>query len=411
MKSCKRCLYTDMHPLNIVIGDDGLCSGCLIHEEKDQINWEVKKQELEEIFNYYRNKRGTNYDCIVPVTGGRDSYFIVHTVKNVFGMNPLLVTYNKHYNTAVGFRNLANLRVQFDCDIMTLTVDPAKVKKITRATLRRFGSIYWHCIAGQTVFPVQVAVKFKIPLIIWGAHQGIDQVGMFSHHNGVEMTRKYRKEHDLMGFEAEDLLDDEYDFIRENDILPFVYPDDKEIEQIGVRGIYLNNFIRWDSRSQHEEMIEKYSYETSPQTRTFDYYNDVDCWLYNDVHDYLKLIKQGFGKVVDHACREIRLGHLNRETALELVSKYMFREPVHLQKFLNWLGITRNAFDYIIDEHRNRTFWKRNNDWSWQYLGYLSEPIEQDKLPLRKVYSPFINTPGKKSQDEEDNFILIGKGK
>lgn len=411
MKSCKRCLYTDMHPLNIVIGDDGLCSGCLIHEEKDQINWEVKKRELEEIFNYYRNKRGTNYDCIVPVTGGRDSYFIVHTVKNVFGMNPLLVTYNKHYNTAVGFRNLANLRVQFDCDIMTLTVDPAKVKKITRATLRRFGSIYWHCIAGQTVFPVQVAVKFKIPLIIWGAHQGIDQVGMFSHHNGVEMTRKYRKEHDLMGFEAEDLLDDEYDFIRENDILPFVYPDDKEIEQIGVRGIYLNNFIRWDSRSQHEEMIEKYSYETSPQTRTFDYYNDVDCWLYNDVHDYLKLIKQGFGKVVDHACREIRLGHLNRETALELVSKYMFREPVHLQKFLNWLGITRNAFDYIIDEHRNRTFWKRNNDWSWQYLGYLSEPIEQDKLPLRKVYSPFINTPGKKSQDEEDNFILIGKGK
>lgn len=411
MKSCKRCLYTDMHPLNIVIGDDGLCSGCLIHEEKDQINWEVKKRELEEIFNYYRNKRGTNYDCIVPVTGGRDSYFIVHTVKNVFGMNPLLVTYNKHYNTAVGFRNLANLRVQFDCDIMTLTVDPAKVKKITRATLRRFGSIYWHCIAGQTVFPVQVAVKFKIPLIIWGAHQGIDQVGMFSHHNGVEMTRKYRKEHDLMGFEAEDLLDDEYDFIRENDILPFVYPDDKEIEQIGVRGIYLNNFIRWDSRSQHEEMIEKYSYETSPQTRTFDYYNDVDCWLYNDVHDYLKLIKQGFGKVVDHACREIRLGHLNRETALELVSKYMFREPVHLQKFLNWLGITRNAFDYIIDEHRNRTFWKRNNDWSWQYLGYLSEPIEQDKFPLRKVYSPFINTPGKKSQDEEDNFILIGKGK
>jgi N-acetyl sugar amidotransferase len=411
MKSCKRCLYTEMHPLNIVIGDDGLCSGCLIHEEKDQINWEVKKRELEEIFNYYRNKRGTNYDCIVPVTGGRDSYFIVHTVKNVFGMNPLLVTYNKHYNTAVGFRNLANLRVQFDCDIMTLTVDPAKVKKITRATLRRFGSIYWHCIAGQTVFPVQVAVKFKIPLIIWGAHQGIDQVGMFSHHNGVEMTRKYRKEHDLMGFEAEDLLDDEYDFIRENDILPFVYPDDKEIEQIGVRGIYLNNFIRWDSRSQHEEMIEKYSYETSPQTRTFDYYNDVDCWLYNDVHDYLKLIKQGFGKVVDHACREIRLGHLNRETALELVSKYMFCEPVHLQKFLNWLGITHNAFDYIIDEHRNRTFWKRNNDWSWQYLGYLSEPIEQDKLPLRKVYSPFINTPGKKSQDEEDNFILIGKGK
>jgi hypothetical protein len=89
---------------------------------------------------------------------------------------------------------------------MTLTVNPETVKKITRATIRKMGSIYWHCIAGQTVYPVQVAVKFKIPLIIWGAHQGLDQVGMFSHLDEVEMTRKYRKEHDLMGFEAEDLI-------------------------------------------------------------------------------------------------------------------------------------------------------------------------------------------------------------
>jgi len=411
MKSCKRCLYTEAHPLNLIIGDDGLCSGCSIHEEKDQINWNDKKQKLEEIFSNYRNNKGNNYDCIIPVSGARDSYFIVHMVKNVFGMNPLLVTYNKQYNTAVGVRNLANLRIQFDCDLMTLTVDPAKVKKITRATLRRFGSIYWHCLAGQTVFPVQVAVKFKIPLIVWGAHQGIDQVGMFSHHNEVEMTRKYRKEHDLMGYEAEDLLDDEYDFIRENDILPFVYPDDREIEQIGVRGIYLNNYIRWDSRTQHEEMIAKYGYETAVQSRTFDHYNDVDCWLYSDVHDYLKLIKHGFGKVVDHACREIRLGHMDRETAHKLVADYMFREPIHLPKFLDWLGITRNAFDYLADEHRNKHFWKRNANWEWEYLGLGSDKPVPDDFPLRKSFSPFIETPHQKSQDAENRFILIGKGR
>lgn len=202
MRICKRCLYTSNHPLGIMFDEDGVCSGCRVHEEKDFLDWSIRADMLRDILGQYKNISGNNYDCIIPISGARDSYFIVHTVKNVYGMNPLLVTYNKQYNTDVGIRNLANLRIHFNCDIMTLTVDPEKVKKITRATLRKRGSIYWHCLAGQTVFPVQIAVKFKIPLIIWGAHQGIDQVGMFSHLNEVEMTRKYRKEHDLMGLEA-----------------------------------------------------------------------------------------------------------------------------------------------------------------------------------------------------------------
>ncbi|MFN5885876.1 MAG: N-acetyl sugar amidotransferase [Bacteroidota bacterium] len=213
MRFCKRCLYPENHPLNITFDDEGICSGCRVHEEKDTLDWALRGEKLKSILDTYRNTSGNNYDCIIPVSGARDSYFIVHTIKHVYGMNPLLVTYNKQYNTAVGIRNLANLRIQFDCDIMTLTVNPETVKKITRATMHKMGSIYWHCLAGQTVYPVQVAVKFKIPLIIWGAHQGIDQVGMFSHLDEVEMTRKYRKEHDLMGYEAEDLLDDDLDFI------------------------------------------------------------------------------------------------------------------------------------------------------------------------------------------------------
>ncbi|MFM2394987.1 MAG: hypothetical protein RLZZ546_2970, partial [Bacteroidota bacterium] len=266
---CKRCLYAENHPLNIVFNEKGLCSGCLIHEEKDKINWIERSKKLESILLNYKNISGNNYDCIIPVSGSRDSFFIVHTIKNVYKMNPLLVTYNKQYNTDVGIRNLAKLRTVFNCDIMTLTVSPEIVKKITRATMRKMGSIYWHCIAGQTVYPVQTAVKFKIPLIIWGAHQGVDQVGMFSHIDEVEMTRKYRKEHDLMGYEAEDLID-EFDQIYEQDISQFKYPEDIEIEKIGVRGIYLNNYIRWDSKAQHEAMIKLYNYETNYQTRTFD---------------------------------------------------------------------------------------------------------------------------------------------
>jgi N-acetyl sugar amidotransferase len=380
----------------------------MVHEEKDEINWNEKFEELKELLYGYRNNNGNNYDCIIPVSGGKDSYFIVHTIKNVLGINPLLVTYNKQYNTAVGIRNLANLRIKFDCDIMTMTVDPNKVKKITRSTFRRFGSVYWHILAGQTVFPVQIAVKFKIPLIIWGAHQGIDQVGMFSHHDKVEMTRKYRKEHDLMGYEADDLLDDEYDFIREDDIFPYRYPDENEIEKIGVRGIYLNNFIRWDSRTQHEEMIKKYGFETAVQNRTFDTYNDTDCWLYNDVHDYMKWLKHGYGKVLDHAVREIRLKQLTRKEAISLVQNYMNKPMQHLDLFLKWLGITENAFHFIADQHRNPFFWRRNKLWEWEYI-----PLDFGigvELNQNKSFNEFIITEKGKSSDNESDFILYGKG-
>jgi N-acetyl sugar amidotransferase len=415
MRFCKRCLYPENHPLNIVFDEEGVCSGCRVHEEKDILDWDSRSEKLKSILDEYRNKSGNNYDCIIPVSGARDSYFIVHMVKKVFGMNPLLVTYNKHYNTDVGIRNLANLRIQFDCDILTLTVNPETVKKITRATMRKMGSIYWHCIAGQTVFPVQIAVKFKIPLIIWGAHQGVDQVGMFSHLDEVEMTRKYRKEHDLMGYEAEDLVD-EFDGIKKEDITQYIYPDDKEIERVGVRGIYLNNYLRWDTKSQHEKMINLYNYESLIQTRTFDNYNDVDCYNYSDVHDYIKYIKHGFGKVTDHASREIRLRRMTREIGIDLVKQYSPLRPTNLPLFLDWIGITENSFYYIINQHRNKNIWKRDVNWEWVNISNNNDShfstllSEESNLTLKETWKEFVQTPSQKSTDNQSRYILIGKG-
>jgi len=415
MQVCTHCLYTSNHPLNLTFDEEGVCSGCRVHEEKDKLDWAERASKLAKILDSYRSSTGRNYDCVIPVSGARDSYFIVHTVKEKYGMNPLLVTYNKQYNTAVGVRNLANLRIRFDCDIMTLTVNPKIVKKLTRSTLRRFGSIYWHCLAGQTVYPVQTAVKFKIPLIIWGAHQGIDQVGMFSHFDEVEMTRKYRKEHDLMGFEAEDLVDD-FDNITDSDVIPFRYPENQELEQVGVRGIYLNNYIRWDCRTQHEDMIRQYGYETAPQTRTFDTYSDVDCWNYSDVHDYIKWVKHGFGKVLDHTCREIRLRRISRAAGIELVNEYQTRGPQNLQLFLDWLGMTENAFHYIVDQHRNPNVWERDNNWNWKMRERNQQVSVNGGRPAHAI-DPVIRpkdfelTMLGSSTDSSNKYILIGKGR
>jgi hypothetical protein len=171
MQGCKRCLYFEDHPLGLIIDDEGICSGCRIHEEKDRLDWSHRWSLLKKVVGQYRIADGSNYDCIIPVTGANDSYFIVHLVKERLGLNPLLVCYNKYFNTPLGIKNLANLRSRFDVDILQQNINPFVVKKITRSTLRRFGSVYWPILAGGTVFPVQTAVRYNIPLIIWGAHQ------------------------------------------------------------------------------------------------------------------------------------------------------------------------------------------------------------------------------------------------
>lgn len=350
MKYCARCLYPESHPLGLVLDDAGVCSGCRVHEEKDSLDWTERFERLRRLTEGYRNRSAMNFDCVVPVSGARDSYFVVDTVVRRLRLNPLLVSYNRHYNTARGHRNLAYLRSVSDGDFYQLTLSPDLVRRVMAATLEKRGSFHWHVIAGQTVFPVQVAVRFKIPLIIWGAHQGLDQVGMFSHLDEVEMSRRYRKDHDLMGLEAEDLVS-EASGLPERDLLPLYYPHDKDIEKVGVRGIYLGNYIRWDSKAQHETMIGRYGYEAAPQSATFDTYNDVDCVHYSGLHDLVKRRKHGYGKAVDHASREIRLRRLRRNAAIQLVQTCEARQADDGEKMFRWLGISEADFWALIDRH------------------------------------------------------------
>ena len=402
---CKRCLYATTHPLGLVLDDEGICSGCRIHEEKDRLDWGHRWTLLEDIVEPYRTG-GSNYDCIVPVTGANDSYYIVYLVKKRLGLNPLLVTYNKYFNTPLGIRNLANLRIRFDCDILIQNVNPVTVKKVTRGAIRRTGSLYWPCLAGQTVYPVQTAVRLKIPLIIWGAHQGLEQVGMFSHEHEVEMTRRYRKDHDLMAHESKDIMSI-FDTLTARDVWQYNYPDDHDLEQQGVRGIYLGNYVRWDPKAQHEQMIDEYDYMTSRFARTFDCYDYVDCYTYMDLHDLLKLYKHGYSKVTDHACREIRFGRLTRTQGLALVRQHEL-EPVRFEKqFCDWLRVDSLGLNFMLNRHRNEMFWEPAGPERWLYRGLSTlhpDVPELDATPIDFIANSTL------AYDREDGYITIGKG-
>lgn len=389
---CQRCLYPANHPLGLIIDAEGICSGCRIHEEKDSLDWHERWSKLESLVSEYKSHDKANYDCIVPVSGGQDSYYIVHLVKEKLGLNPLLVSYNKYWNTPVGIKNLANLRIRFNCDIVMQNVNPNSVKNIVKTTLRTMGSLYWHCIAGQTVFPVQTAVRYKIPLIIWGAHQGLEQVGMFSHEHEVEMTRRYRKDHDLMGYEADDLLST-FDTLSESDIWQYRYPDDHDLNSIGVRGIYLGNYVRWDPKAQHELMIEKHNYQAAKFSRTFDCYDYVDCHHYMHLHDEIKLLKTGFSKVTDHACREIRHGRLTREQAISLVSYYQDQPAKHSELMYDWLGVNKKGLDFALSQFRYGS--NNAND----LKGHVASPKDQ---------MDYIENSSLKFSEE--SYITIGKG-
>ena len=410
VQTCKRCLYTTAHPLGLTVDDEGICSGCRIHEEKDRLDWQARWGLLEKLVQPYSSQDKTNYDCIVPVTGANDSYYIVHTVKNRLKLNPLLVTYNKYFNTPLGIRNLANLRIKFNCDILIQNVNPISVRNITRSTLRRFGSIYWPILAGQTVFPVQTAVRYKIPLIIWGAHQGLEQVGMFSHEHEVEMTRWYRKDHDLMGCEADDLLSI-FDTLKEEDIWQYRYPDDHDLNAVGVRGIYLGNYVRWDPKAQHQQMIRDYGYRTARFSRTFDCYDYVDCFNYMNIHDQLKLYKHGFSKVTDHACREIRHGRLTREEALALVRYYEQRPVEYPELVYQWLGVTPRSMQFLTDQHRNSMYWHEATPGQWVFKGCRSREKSRAGVSLSGNSANCVFTVNAVIEDRQSpGYIVIGKG-
>ena len=162
-------------------------------------------------------------------------------------------------------------------------------------------------------------------------------------------------------------------------------------------------------------MIKEFGYKTGEQTRTFDTYNDVDCFNYSDVHDYIKYIKHGYGKVTDHACREIRLRRMTREQGVQLIKQNNNRPMKNLSLFLNWLGITENSFHYIIDQHRNPVIWQRNDNWEWELKTDLLKQMQDQgdqKSSLEQVeqFSPFLLTGKGESTDHKRRYILIGKG-
>ena len=390
MDYCARCLYPANAKPAIIFDEQGICSGCRYHESRQRINWPERERLLRDFLELHKAKArqaGNPYDCIIPVSGGKDSHFQVHLIKHVYGMNPLLVTYNHAFNTRLGIRNLNNLVTKLGCDLIRFTANPESVRKISRHMLKQVGDLTWHYHAGIRTWPFQVAVQYNIPLIIWGEHGFAELTGMFTLEDMVEFTKWTRHEHDMRGVEAHDLLTPESGITR-RDIGPYIFPTDEQLERVGVRGIYLSNFISWNAKDQAQLVCDLYNFGlvTGKRDRTFVLYAKTDDHA-NDVHDYLKYLKFGYGRATDDASMEIRHGRMTREEGIELVRQYDHVRPRTLDTYLKFLGLTEGEFYAWVEPMRDPRIWARDAQRTWaandSVANHRSDPgVEAARVPL-----------------------------
>ncbi|EQB34424.1 hypothetical protein M947_11115 [Sulfurimonas hongkongensis] len=369
---CKKCLYPSSSATSLSFDEKGVCSGCQVSKEGEtNVDWDRRWKLLQRLTDEYKNQDRSNYDCIIPVSGGKDSYFQIHIIKKVLGLNPLLVTYNANNYTKTGMENLVNMKEVFGVDHIFFTPSIDVLKKLNRMGMKMMGDMNWHAHAGINTYPIKVAVAQKVPLMIWGEHGRMEHGGMHSHNDMIEFTYRYRHEHQLRGYEWSDFVKRAKEFgetLSKEEMIPWMYPNDEEIEDIGVRGIYLSNYVKWDATRHTKMMIDLYGFKESdePFERTFTKTSNLDDMHENGIHDYMKYIKFGYGRATDHACREIRKGRMSRKEAIPIVLKMDPIKSKDLYRWLDYVGWSEEEFDKIADTFRDPRVWWKDKNGNWK---------------------------------------------
>jgi imidazoleglycerol phosphate synthase cyclase subunit len=363
---CTNCLYPSMSATPMEYNESGLCMGCQMATMKNEIpesEWARRKSILAGILEGSRSRDGRRHDCVIGVSGGKDSYFQTHYVKNVLGFNPLLVTYYGNNYTPAGERNLQRMAEAFDVDHIIYKPGVGLLKKLNRLGFKIMGDMNWHGHMGIATLPMKIAAIHKIPVVVWGEHGYADLCGQFSMNDFVEWSYRNRLEHFGRGFEWNYMVG--HEGIQASDMFAYQYPSDQEIFDLHLRGIYLSNFLPWDGNENAKLAHEQYGFELGdePFERTYRRASNLDDMHENGAHDYLKYVKFGYGRCTDHASKDIRSGILSRAEGIDLIRRYDPIKPRDVQRWLHYVGMSEAEFDAIADTFRDPRIWWFDGGW------------------------------------------------
>ena len=275
------------------------------------------------------------------------------------------MTYHGNNFLPEGDFNRDMMRHNFDADHIVWGPSVEVLKKLNRLAFKMMGDMNWQNHCGIYTAPVSIAVKFKIPIIIWGEVDW-DVSGMFSPDDFVEFSARMRHEHGLRGFEWNNFLDDEKDRLNEKDMIWAKYPTDAEIIKLGLKGLYIGNFLKWDPHSHSQLMIDLYGWKKAekPFERTYRLVSNLDDRYENGIHDLMKFVKFGYGRASDHASKDIRTGYISREKGISYVLKHDHVVSSDLEYWLNYVDMSKDEFWKIADTFRDyRVWWIENNSW------------------------------------------------
>ncbi|MFH1581689.1 MAG: N-acetyl sugar amidotransferase [Pseudomonadota bacterium] len=360
MKYCKNCVMPDTRP-GIIFNEDGICSACVNYEKIKTTDWGKRKKELEALCDKYRGMNGDGYDCMIAVSGGKDSHFQVYIMKEVMKMNPLLVTVEDNFTvTEAGKSNIRNISEEFGCNIISYKPNIKLQKLLMRKTFEKYLKPTWYLDRLIYTYPLHMAAKFNTPLLVYGenvsyAYGGRDDKETYSAkeqvNNGVAAD-----------ISKEELVDGA---ITMKDLALLEPPTREELDKL--EPIYLSYFVPWNSYDNYlfakKRGFKDVGHEWQRE-HTFEHFDQIDTMGYL-VHAWLKYPKFGHACATDYAARFVRYSLHDRKTAVELVKKHDHKlDPLALQDFLNFTGYSAREFWDVLEKFWNRDiFEKVGTEW------------------------------------------------
>ncbi len=384
IKYCKNCVTPNTRP-DIDFDNFGICSACNSSVQKKKIiNWKKRFKDLKKILNKHKKlSKNKSYDCIVPVSGGKDSIYQTYILKKKFKMNPLAITWRPLSRTFRGEENLLALK-KIGVDHIDFTPNPKIINQITKKSFFKFGDTsYIDHLCIFNIIP-NFAIKLGIPLVVWGENWYLEYGGKKFSNNSKLTVQLSKQNHILKKFPSEKWISKN---IKKRDISSFKSPSVKELKKIKYEPIFLGYFINWDIKRNRKISV-KNGFKPREMGPIMGLYNESDLDCTNiPIHHYFKWLKFGFNRVTDNCSNEIRKGRMSRKKAIKLVSKLDGMKPPkeYIKAFCNQIRISNSKFWKVADKFRNKNIWKKKSLNKWYIENWLGGKKVIDNFGYTKI--------------------------
>lgn len=377
----------------ISFGADGVCDACKMAERKQtEIDWDERERKLVELCDRFRSRNGS-YDCLVPGSGGKDSFFQSWMLKYKYGMNPLTVTWAPNIYTDWGWKNF-NAWIHSGMDNYLMTASGRSKRLLTRLAVENIFHPFQPFIIGQKCFAPKMAINFNIPLIFYGENEA-EYGNPLADNEDAKRSFKFFSTEDeenlFLGGESLASLKNNFG-MTQAELSPYLPADISPLEQLGAEVHYLGYYLKWHPQAAYYFAVENGGFMASPERTvgTYSKYNSIDDKI-DDFHYYTTYIKFGIGRATYDASQEVRSGDLEREEAIALIKRYDGEFPDRwAEEIFQYLSInedefpvankmfehpemTREYFDALADTFRSPHIWMKTDADEWKLRHSISD--------------------------------------